>query len=599
MKKLRYISLILVVVMIFSATSIVSASAATKELDSVSVVSMPETMCTNGYDYLLNGVVLKATYTDKSTKEFTVNSSSATTFLSDTYIDEVGFGTAIYKVDIDDTNYIIVMAEIYVSDFINLYIVNSNAYEAMPTPVKYTYPSSFECPKYFANNYCCYATNPDGTLILESFVPSLSIMSEPMDSYTIPETVHGKTVTAIEDYAFCSLTAPVAPLSITVPKTVTSIGKCAFGYTTYDMTDYGSIDGDLYKMLQNANDTDEFEISLYIYLEDTEEVEAKFIYIMNTYFPELDESEWSSELTATKSQILAMQNEEDILIYSEVIYPEDEYPSLSEDLLKLVETMPADTKLPICVSLDDWSTQTQVKADATKFMKTYMNGSTDYTIDLEYGEFCFTATVQQIIPMNDCDYAYVELQDPYNIGTELYSKLLMMSDTDTLDTVIMYLGEDDPQSALEEFRTLYFPNNSYHYDSRFVLLLYVDDVTKDQIFALPPESNFEIADTDYDLDTYPIKNFTVYGYRGSATSEYALENSFKFVDISGNYKNGDVNLDGKVNIADATEIQKYGIDKVTLNETQLKLADANQDGRVNIMDATEIQKYLIGKVEIH
>lgn len=61
---------------------------------------------------------------------------------------------------------------------------------------------------------------------------------------------------------------------------------------------------------------------------------------------------------------------------------------------------------------------------------------------------------------------------------------------------------------------------------------------------------------------------------------------------------GDVNSDGKVSIADVTAIQKYGVEKTTLNDTQLKLADVNKDGRVSITDATTIQKYLIGKAEI-
>lgn len=55
---------------------------------------------------------------------------------------------------------------------------------------------------------------------------------------------------------------------------------------------------------------------------------------------------------------------------------------------------------------------------------------------------------------------------------------------------------------------------------------------------------------------------------------------------------GDVNCDGKINILDATEIQKHLAKMVTLNEQQLIIADTNHDGKINILDATQIQKFL-------
>ncbi len=57
---------------------------------------------------------------------------------------------------------------------------------------------------------------------------------------------------------------------------------------------------------------------------------------------------------------------------------------------------------------------------------------------------------------------------------------------------------------------------------------------------------------------------------------------------------GDVNGDGEVNVADATEIQKAGIGLVELTAEQAILADVNQDGRVSILDTTMIQKYSVG-----
>lgn len=57
---------------------------------------------------------------------------------------------------------------------------------------------------------------------------------------------------------------------------------------------------------------------------------------------------------------------------------------------------------------------------------------------------------------------------------------------------------------------------------------------------------------------------------------------------------GDVNNDSKVNVKDATAVQKHVADIHLLFGINLYLADANSDGDVNIKDATEIQKYTAG-----
>ena len=53
---------------------------------------------------------------------------------------------------------------------------------------------------------------------------------------------------------------------------------------------------------------------------------------------------------------------------------------------------------------------------------------------------------------------------------------------------------------------------------------------------------------------------------------------------------GDVNGDGVITIADATEIQKMGLGMVEVSA----LADVNNDGRISILDVTLVQKYLVG-----
>lgn len=55
---------------------------------------------------------------------------------------------------------------------------------------------------------------------------------------------------------------------------------------------------------------------------------------------------------------------------------------------------------------------------------------------------------------------------------------------------------------------------------------------------------------------------------------------------------GNVNNDGKIDITDATLIQRYAAELEELDDTQLLAADANGDGKVNIADATMIQNYI-------
>ena len=55
---------------------------------------------------------------------------------------------------------------------------------------------------------------------------------------------------------------------------------------------------------------------------------------------------------------------------------------------------------------------------------------------------------------------------------------------------------------------------------------------------------------------------------------------------------GDVDQNGKVNVKDATLIQKYVAEKETISENGLLAADVNNDAKVNIKDGTAIQKFV-------
>lgn len=65
---------------------------------------------------------------------------------------------------------------------------------------------------------------------------------------------------------------------------------------------------------------------------------------------------------------------------------------------------------------------------------------------------------------------------------------------------------------------------------------------------------------------------------------------------TGDFELGDVNMDSKLNIRDATLIQKSIAKMVALDDIQTLLADFNSDGKVNVKDATAIQKTIAGLI---
>lgn len=58
------------------------------------------------------------------------------------------------------------------------------------------------------------------------------------------------------------------------------------------------------------------------------------------------------------------------------------------------------------------------------------------------------------------------------------------------------------------------------------------------------------------------------------------------------YRKGDVNMDGDLNISDVTMIQKIIVELVTADNIQNYLADYNRNGEVEVSDATELQKMI-------
>ncbi|MBR3988287.1 MAG: hypothetical protein IKK10_03185 [Clostridia bacterium] len=78
-----------------------------------------------------------------------------------------------------------------------------------------------------------------------------------------------------------------------------------------------------------------------------------------------------------------------------------------------------------------------------------------------------------------------------------------------------------------------------------------------------------------------ISTLPVMAVENTMTSEYCI---------------GDVDLDGRLSIKDATLIQKHIANIVAVSEYQMDLADVDNNGNVNVKDVTMIQKKLAGLI---
>lgn len=90
-----------------------------------------------------------------------------------------------------------------------------------------------------------------------------------------------------------------------------------------------------------------------------------------------------------------------------------------------------------------------------------------------------------------------------------------------------------------------------------------------------------------------IDNVVIRGYTNSPAETYAKENGFTFISLGTINKLGDSNSNNKVDISDATNIQRYLAEyEVNFSENEKIAADTNGDGQITISDVTEIQRYI-------
>ena len=92
-----------------------------------------------------------------------------------------------------------------------------------------------------------------------------------------------------------------------------------------------------------------------------------------------------------------------------------------------------------------------------------------------------------------------------------------------------------------------------------------------------------------------LADTVIHGFKGSTAEAYAKMYGVKFeeIDTSTVYKNGDLNGDGALNVADLVMMSRFIKGMTSLDEAQTKSADLNGDGNVDIFDMVEFRKKIL------
>lgn len=129
------------------------------------------------------------------------------------------------------------------------------------------------------------------------------------------------------------------------------------------------------------------------------------------------------------------------------------------------------------------------------------------------------------------------------------------------------------------------PNGLYVYCSDGTI-----ELVESRVPAEPTYPNTEIPTTT--APTSKPENTTESTMATEPTETTVSTNPTTTPSTEPSFSLGDVNQDGKINIRDATTIQKYIAKMIDLSEDSIALADFDQNSKVNVKDATAIQKHI-------
>lgn len=598
MKKLKFLSMILAVLTAITCFTALPVSAAVKKPSSIDIVYIPDDIFAKSPDELLHGIQVKISYTDKTSATYTVSKDNIALEESQDDLATTGSSQSVAIVATGENSGFVIYAYNYVSDFIEFSALTSDA-DYVECTKSISYPENYNCPEVFTKDYLIYKTNPDDTLtLINHHLFPFENDDDLCPEIVIPETVHGKTVTAVGNYA---LLGSEHPSSVTIPSTVTSIGEYAFGYCIdlYSGGDNHMVPDNVLPTrlswkLAEADDSEKFIVRIQLYGLNPRTQGSK---LKATYFPDCTDYKYDADeeeacATITKAQIYSMKDVEDISISLE--YSKTPFNGMDE-IYDFAGFIKDGEKIPVSISVFAFE-EAELQALGEEFSKKYFGGRTDYKISQEDCAIIIDATLSEIEAVAADDMtSYVEVNKPYGVTYDLYKKLYYENNSFKTDIFIQDLLGMHTDTDYKILIKNYFSGCKYEiFNCENTEILIIKNASKQQILNASSNEAFAF---EYNTFAPPILNpygsIVIYGASGSTAQTYAEENAIKFVSTGSIYKLGDANLDGKVTVEDATLILKANVELVTITDEQRKLADFDQNGTVNVIDASELQKALV------
>ena len=188
-----------------------------------------------------------------------------------------------------------------------------------------------------------------------------------------------------------------------------------------------------------------------------------------------------------------------------------------------------------------------------------------------------------------------------------------ISDCENLEVVnlpstLTYIGKYEPIGDCDNLQKINYNGTKAQWDA-FGTKIYTNSVNG--LYLYTTDGEFELVapyeeETDFTEITEPTEPSSTAGSNITEPTETTPQSSTSTEPTEGgvdsttlpadksDFDLGDVNMDSKLNIRDATLIQKYLAKLADLDEEALSLADFTQDSKVNIKDATSIQKHIVG-----
>ena len=163
--------------------------------------------------------------------------------------------------------------------------------------------------------------------------------------------------------------------------------------------------------------------------------------------------------------------------------------------------------------------------------------------------------------------------------------LKLMSDNQNNDGSFSTGGEVTPESSAQMITALSALNIDCNKDEQFIKNNYSP---LDSLMYFSVTGGFA-----HTIGNGYNQMSTEQGYYALTAYNRLLHNQNSLYDMTDLLKKGDIDLNGKVTIDDATLLQRYLADLVSLSRLQIKMSNLYSDGIITIDDVTMLQKQLV------